>query len=178
MTDSDDSRRLGAQYGLGLGEGARLAGRNGDIWQKFVRGRTQESLADEYGLSQPTIAGIIKQVRDSIPEDVRRDIVQREAEFLDALRVDVAELFYAPLPPAFDRDGNPLVDPENGAVIRDATGRLNALGGLLKVMERHAKLLGTDAATKLDATVNVDEDQAATILAQEAARRLAEGNQG
>lgn len=153
-------------------EAARLMGRNGEMWQLHIRGWTQEAIAAKYNLTQGTVSQILKHVRDSIPESKRQEIVAREADFLDELRREVAELFYAPLPPAFDRDGSPLRDPENGVVVRDATGRLNALTGLLRVMERHSKLLGTDAATKLEATITGDEEHAASVLAREARERL------
>lgn len=160
-----------------MSETDRLAGRNGQIWQKYISGRTMESLADEYGLTKGRISQIVTEVRDSIPEEKRADIVKRQVDFLEKLQADVAELFYAPLPPAFDKNGSILYDDE-GKVVRDATGRLNALAGVLKVMDRHARLLGTDAATKLDANVTGADPTGAMLLAQEAARRLAEAGGG
>lgn len=159
-------------------ETARLADRNGEIWRLYCRGVKQVELAERFSLTQATVSNIIKQVRDSIPEETRLEIVKREVDFLDDLRDEVAKLFYADLPPAFDRDGSALQDPETQEYIRDMTGRLNALQGLLKVMDRHHKLLGLEAPTRIDATVTGDEDLAAKTLAAEAARRLAGQSDG
>jgi DNA-binding CsgD family transcriptional regulator len=164
---------LGKSTDPAVGSTARLAGRNGEIWQRYLQGQTQERIAQEYGLSREYVNQIIRKVRDSIPEQTRQEIIAREVDFLDKLRDEVTEMFNAPMPPAFDRDGNPLVDPDTGKVVRDTAPRMNILGGLVKLIERHAKMLGTDAATKLDATITADEDTAAKALAAQAAARLA-----
>lgn len=135
---------------------ARLSGRNGQIWRDYIRGMTQEALAEKYKISQQRVSQVIARVRDSIPESTREELIQREIEFLDRLSAEVMELWdQQAAPVTVGKDGDVLYDPETGELVRDHGGRLRALETALKVRQRMAELLGLNAPTKLqtDGTV-------------------------
>lgn len=160
----------------------RLEGRNGLIWRDYCGGMTQAALAARYGLSQGRVSQIISQVRDSIPDEVREEEVQRSLEMLRELRAGALEVWrMAAAPVTAGKDGDLLYDPEappgTSALVRDHTGRLRALETALKVDQRIAQLLGLDAAQKLDMHVEAGERVAAERLAQEARQRLHGGTE-
>jgi len=88
----------------------RLAGRNGAIWQAYVRGSCQDAIAARFGISQQRVSQVIKDVRDSIPEETKQEIVTREIELLYMVRTGVVEMFEQALEVR-------LRDPENDAAI-------------------------------------------------------------
>lgn len=154
-------------------EDIRLAGRNGVIWRDYCAGVTQEELARREGLSQSRVSQIIAQVRDSIPEEDRELEVQRSLEMLRELRAGALEVYrMRAAPVTAGKDGDLVVDPEDGTYVRDHTGRLRALETALKVDARIAALLGLDAAQKLDMNVSAGEVRAAEKLAADAAARV------
>lgn len=160
-------------------EEPRLAGRNGVVWRDYCGGMTQTALAAREGISQARVSQIIRQVRDSIPEETREEEVQRSLEMLRELRAGALEVWrMAAAPVTAGKDGSIVYDPEvrdeedRPAVVRDHGGRLRALETALKVDQRIAALLGLDAAQKLDHTVNAGETRAAEVLAAEAAARV------
>ncbi len=150
----------------------KLEGRNGEIWKLYVQGWTQEAIAEKYNLTQGRIAQIIAAVRATIPETDRAHLIQRELELLDTARVMALELALSPLPPAFDKDGNALRDPESKAIVRDATGRVQAVKLALETQRDMRKLLGLDQPLKVDATVTDAAAIKAAELAAEAAARM------
>ena len=151
----------------------RLAGRNGVIWRDYCGGMTQAALAKREGLTQGRVSQIIRQVRNSIPEVKREEEVQRSLEMLHALRVEALKvLALRAAPVTAGKDGDVLLDPEDGEVVRDHTGRLRALETAMKVEQRIGQILGYDAAQKLDMHVEAGERVAAEKLALDAKRRL------
>jgi DNA-binding transcriptional regulator LsrR (DeoR family) len=140
----------------------------------YVAGMTQEAIAEKYGIHQTRVSQIIGAVRATIPEVDRTHLIQRELEMLDANRLMALELAVAPLPPAFDQKGNPLIDPETRTVVRDATGRVTAVKLALDVQQQMRKLLGLDQPLKVDATVTDAAAVKAAELAAEAAARMVE----
>jgi DNA-binding transcriptional regulator LsrR (DeoR family) len=132
----------------------RLAGRNGAIWQAYVRGSSQDSIAAKFGISQQRVSQVIREVRDSIPEETKAQIIAAEAELLRTVRVKVMDLIE-------------VTEGSEPKVFLDAVDRL------IRVSERQARLLGLDAATKVEANVTADESAATIALAADAARRVA-----
>lgn len=154
-------------------EDERLTDRNGLIWRDYCAGRTQAWLAKEYGLSQARVSQIISQVRDGIPEERREEMVERSLELLRDLQAGAVEIYrMAPAPVFVGKDGDPAIDPDSGEYVRDHSGRLRALETAVKVNESVRKLLGLDAAQKLDMHVEAGEVRAAAALAEEARARL------
>jgi hypothetical protein len=144
------------------------------IWQAYLKGANQMALAAEYGLTQGRISQIISEVRASLPERDKSELVQESAEFMRWARAQALTLWEATgAPVTAGKDGDVVYDPETGAIVRDHAGRLAGLRTAVDVERHLAKLLGLDAATKLDANVTGDESAAMAALAAEAAQRVA-----
>lgn len=159
-------------------DGDRLAGRNGLIWRAYVQGATQEAIAAEHGLTQSMVSRILTEIRASIPEEDRADLIRRETEFLDRMRCLALDLVDRPPIPAYS-NGRPI-QMEDGTIAEDHSGRLAAWDRALKAHERLSKLLGLDAAAKVDATVRTapeDIELVQRIRAWKAARE-APGDEG
>lgn len=150
-----------------------MEGRNGAIWLGHIKGRTQEALAAEFNLSQQRVSQIIAAVAASIPEEDKIALRKREIDFLDHLRtraLDISELAAAPV--TAGKDGDVVLDPETGAVVRDYSGQLAAMREARAAHERLTKLLGLDAPTKVDVTVQEQVQQAAQAAAADALAML------
>lgn len=153
-------------------ESDRLAGRNGEIWRKHVRGRTEEHLAAEYNLTQQRISQIIAEVRDSIPEQTRAQVVQAELDLLLRLRDEVLELWDAKaVPVTVGKDGDILRDPETQEVVRDHSGRLAGVKMALNISESLRRMVGADSASKVDLMTH-GEAEATQRAAQDARQAL------
>jgi len=127
----------------------RLVGRNGEIWRAYLDGATQEKIAQRYGIVQSRVSAIIAEVRASIPAPVIADIMRDEADRVAALYEMTMEIA---------RAHHPVVSMQRGEVIpgiEDAGPKLAAINTALRIHERVARALGTDAAQKIDTTANV-----------------------
>lgn len=154
------------------GQSPKLESRTGEIWKLWVAGWTQEAIGEKYGISQVRVSQILAAVRATIPETDRTELIRRELELLDTMRTKAMELVLAPLPPAFDKDGNALIDPVTRELVRDATGRVAAVKLTLETQRDMRKLLGLDQPLKVDATVTDAAAIKAAELAAEAAARM------
>jgi transcriptional regulator with XRE-family HTH domain len=127
----------------------RLAGRNGDVWQAYLSGVTQEAIAERFGISQSRVSQLVTEVRASIPEPVIAEIKQAEAERIAMLYTETVAIM---------RAHHPVVSLQRGEVIpglEDAGPKLAAIAMALKIHERVAKTYGTDAAQKIEASAQV-----------------------
>lgn len=104
-------------------DGPRLDERDHEIWQRYVGGWTQARLAAEYGVSQQRVSQVLAEVRDSIRDTARMDAALLAHERANALLAAV-------WPAAMDGD-------------------TKAALACLRVVERIAKALGTDAVEPL-----------------------------
>ena len=156
----------------------RLDGRNGEIWQRYIRGETQSAIAERYGISQQRVSQIIREVADSIPQQTREEVVTRELDLLWRLRTEILdEIYDAPgIPVTAGRDGTLVVDPETGQVVRDYSGRIAAAQMSIRISETIRRMLGIDAAQRVD--VNVGEQAATEAGAAEARAFLARHGDG
>jgi transcriptional regulator with XRE-family HTH domain len=137
--------------------GARHEGRDGRVWQMYAVQRwTQEAIGRELGVSQQRVSAILKEVRESIPPP---DIAAMRQESIEMYRdisrraYELAELEGAPV--TAGKDGSVVYDPENGGVVRDYGGRIAALKLAREADEQLRKLLGLDAAQKVESTATV-----------------------
>ena len=105
-------------------ENERLNGRNGEVWQAYISGHTQETIAAEHGVSQQRIAQILKEVRNSISEE---DVAEQR-------RVDLERL--------------DSMTPANLALAR--AGDKDGVKSVLAIMTRRAALLGLDAPKQVE----------------------------
>lgn len=117
----------------------RLGGRNGDVWRAYLLGRTQESIAEEYGISQQRVSQIISEVRESIPE-----VNRVAAALLDLERMDL--LLSATMPPAL-------------------AGDVKATAAVLRILERRARALGTDTQQPLEVVLDARLDVVGQLVA-------------
>lgn len=154
-----------------MGETDRLAGRNGDIWRLYCRGMTQEAIARKYEIKQATVSEIIKGVRDNLPRHVREEAVQEVREHLRELRAEATRIADMEAPPVtVGQRGEILIDPVTKEVVRDYSGKLRAMETALRFAESERKLLGLDAAVKVEQVIT--DQSAADKAAAEAAKRL------
>lgn len=161
-------------------EDLRLEGRNGQVWRRHViDGQTQAAVALEFGIGQQRVSQIIAQVRASIPEQDRSEMVQDTMEVLSELHRTAMDLMrMAGAPVTAGKDGSVVYDPETNQPVRDYSLRLNALKGALAVSESMRRLVGLDAVKGLDINVTGAEDLAARKVAEDAAKRVAAEGEG
>lgn len=134
-----------------------LTGRTGQIWAAYVNGETQEAIGKRHGITQQRVSAILAEVRSTIPEEDRAHLVQREAEMLDRLRTAALDLVDRPPIPAYS-NGKPILGFDGVTVAEDHSGRLAALDRAVRLHERLSKLLGLDAAAKVEAAVTTPGD--------------------
>jgi transcriptional regulator with XRE-family HTH domain len=116
-----------------------LNGRNGQIWRAYVAGHTQQKIADDFGLSQQHVSQIVAAVREDVPPAVREDAALLAVERTDALLA---------------------------AVWDDAmAGDTKAVLAALRVLERMARALGTDAVEPLRVTLERRNDLEGDVVA-------------
>jgi transcriptional regulator with XRE-family HTH domain len=134
----------------------RLEGRNGSIWRGHtIYRRTQEDLAEEFGITQARVSQIITEVRAGIP---KHDLDAMRQESLDLYSelgrraLEIVDL--VPAPVFVGKDGSIAYD-ESGEVVRDYTGRLRAMETAAKFDAERRKLMGLDAAQKAEVSGNV-----------------------
>ena len=124
----------------------RLEGRNGEVWRLYLQGHTQESLAEQFGVSQQRISQVINEVRESIPE-----VNRVAAALLDLERLDL--LMTGMMPPAL-------------------AGDAKATAAVLRILERRAKALGTDANQPLEVVLDARMDVVGQLVADALAAAL------
>ncbi|MBE4789950.1 sigma factor-like helix-turn-helix DNA-binding protein [Streptomyces caniscabiei] len=129
-----------------MAEPERLEGRNGAIWRAYLEGRTQEAIAEEFGVSQQRVSQIISEVRESIPE-----VNRVAAALLDLERLDL--LMTGMMPPAL-------------------AGDPKATAAVLRILERRAKALGTDASQPLEVVLDARMDVVGQLVADALAAAL------
>lgn len=155
----------------------RLAGRNGNVWREYCRGATMDALAERYNISMQRVSQVIAQVADSIPQQERAALIAQEVDYMREVRLGILELWDSPAPPVTQRSGDGweyVRDPE-GRLAYDYSGRLHAANLALKYSERMHKLLGLEAATKVD--IGASEEAASRLAAAEALAHLHGGTE-
>lgn len=157
----------------------RLEGRDGEIvYDWSVRGMSQPAIAEKHGISQPRVSKILAEARkqtDSITVEEERTALRQR---IGAYRASLAELVdMKGAPVTAGKDGNVVLDPEGGEVVRDYGTRVAALGQMVRLDERLAKLMGLDEPAKVKTDVTVTgAAEAASALAVEVAHDLNEGD--
>jgi len=149
----------------------RLEGRDGSIYRAYCLGTTQEALAQEHGISQERVSAIIRNVTASIPEE---DIAERRKRLLDNLDIlgNVAAEIMETRPSQAYSNGRPMFN-EDGTPVLDYSTRMAALDRLVKLGERQAKILGLEAAQRVDVTVSEQAKRAQEAAAADALAFLA-----
>lgn len=152
----------------------RLEERDWTWWTEWISGRTQAAIARDAGVDQSTVSRAIDRVRAVIPESDKEELVRRSVDMLLELQAGALDVWrLAPAPMVAGKDGDYVLDPETQEYVRDHSGRLAALKAAVGVNESVRRLMGLDAAQKLDMAVATGEARQAERLAEEAARRVA-----
>jgi hypothetical protein len=130
---------------------ARLAERRAEEWDLYVRGKTQTEIGRMFGLDNSTVSDDLRIHAESLGSQGRDMAVKRHEETIawavDQLR-ELATMEGAPV--TAGKDGQVVYDPETGAVVRDYAGRYTAIRELRGYLDREAKLLGLNAADKVE----------------------------
>lgn len=131
----------------------KLEGRNGEIWHLYaVRGWTQERIAEDLGISQPRVSQILDKIfSDPALQPDKKKILAASLELIAHVKdqaLEIADLAGAPV--YVGKDGVVAVDPDDGSIVRDYSGRLNALRMALAADDTIAKRLGLDSAVKIE----------------------------
>lgn len=129
-----------------MAETERLEGRDGRIWAAYVGGASQEAIAAEHGISQQRVSQVLAEVRESIGDAARTDAALLALERTHALLAAV-------WPAALDGD-------------------TKAVLAALRVLERQAKALGTDAVEPLQITLDRRTDVEGDVVADAVAAVL------
>jgi hypothetical protein len=125
-----------------VGGPERLEGRDGQVWAAYVGGATQEAIARQHGVTQQRVSQILSEIRATIGDSARLDAALLAQERTDAL---LAAVWPAAM------GGDP-----------------KAVGAALRVLERQAKALGTDAVeplrVSLERRTDVEGDMVAAAV--------------
>lgn len=136
--------------------------RNAEIIRAVARGRTYASIGADYGVTKQTISEIVQRHRAAVGPIDKAEEIQRAADLLDEMIQEAMALVDREgAPVTAGKDGLVVVDPElkgphGGPVfVRDYSGRLAAIDRVRSLLERKAKLLGLDSATKTETSGTV-----------------------
>jgi uncharacterized protein (DUF2336 family) len=130
----------------------RLESRDGDIWRGYLLGKTQVTLAEEFGISHQRVSQIVAAARADCADPELSTARREHLEVMRMLQATAVEIMDTPVPPAYS-NGRPVLD-EDGTMVRDYSTRLAALDRVAKTQERLAKVLGLDAPIKAEVTVD------------------------
>lgn len=134
----------------------RLGERRAEAYHLWITGKTQRFIAEHLGISQQVVSDDVNAYRDSIPaedrDQMRRDQVQRLQGLRDAM-YELATKDGTPI--TAGKDGDLVIDPDTGQAARDYSTRIQATREISKLDEREAKLLGLNAADKVEVSGSV-----------------------
>lgn len=123
--------------------------REREIWSLKCRGMRGVDIAARMGISQQRVSQIVTRMRARYPLADRAVKRHELAERLDEMRSVAADIVHRPLPPATS-NGIVIIDPRDGSVVEDVSGRLAALTTEARIIERESKLLGLDAPAQME----------------------------
>lgn len=148
-------------------ENERLKGRNGQIWHLHLSGWTQERIGAKFGITHARVSQILKQIRASIPEATRQDMITTEVERLDYVLHkcwEVMERTHVVVSSngrvaheiteyALDENGDILINehghpvPKKMRKVVDDGPTLQAANAIMAAGRERRRLLGLDAPT-------------------------------
>lgn len=135
-----------------------VAARRAEMYRRYIEeGLTQAQLAAEYGLNRTTVWTDLSEARKAIPQPTRESIRADHIEQLERIRKSMLELVEMEgVPVTAGKDGRVVLDPVTCAPVRDYSARIAASRELIKVIERQAKQLGSDAPTQVEHSGTVE----------------------
>jgi hypothetical protein len=134
-----------------------LSEREQEIYRLRVVNRwTVSKIGEKFDLSHQRVSQILADMKDRMPpidiEGVRRQSLQLQ-EDIQRRMYELAELAGAPV--TAGKDGELVLDPSSGEYVRDYSGRIAALKLAQEADKEIRKLLGADAAQKVESTATV-----------------------
>lgn len=136
-----------------------LTGRTGAIWQAYIRGESQAAIARRHGISQQRVSQILADARSQVTPETAAEFNARTLDLMDTLLATHMQVVEAGAQPKLSASGKVAVDPLTGMPVPDWSQVLTAASGVVRVTERMAKILGSDAAAKSEVSVSVDPDE-------------------
>lgn len=131
--------------------GPELAARHAEAWELYVAGKTQQQIADKWGLDQSTISAYIAAYRKTLPQQSREQLIEKHQASVAWATDKLRELAAMQAPPVTaGKDGDVVYDPTTGEVVRDYGAQMAAIRELRGWQDREAKLAGLDAAAKVE----------------------------
>lgn len=151
----------------------RDAQRRAEMLSLRLEGLTLEQIGERMGVGKPTVSRVISNALTAQTREPAEELLTLELGRCDALLTEAMQTVKAFHPlvsagrvvsaPMLDNTGQPIRNPESGdvltQVLEDKAPKLAAIHTAVKVLERRAKLLGLDAATKLQQEVTVTTDE-------------------
>lgn len=131
--------------------------RNKEIWLRHCNGESQASLCEEYGLSRPTLANIVRRERMRAKIENKEELVVDLVAELERNREVLAEIRDEDSPPEFDIRGTVLRD-DDGTVVRSRANKMAATKEMANQIAHMSKLLGLNAPDRqiVDQTVRYE----------------------
>lgn len=151
----------------------RDAQRRAEMLSLRLDGLTLEQIGERMGVGTPTVSRVISNALAAHTREPAEELRSIELGRCDVLLTEAMQTVKAFHPlvsagrvvsaPMLDNTGQPVRNPESGdvltRVLEDKAPKLAAIATAVRVMERRAKLLGLDAATKLQQEVTVTTDE-------------------
>jgi hypothetical protein len=130
--------------------------RNLDIYERRMRGEKIPVLAAEYGVNESRISQICTEVRRTLPDRSREELVKINHDQLEFLRDEVLRLAQmSGAPVTAGQHGDVLIDPDTGETVRDYSLRVKALQEAHRLILSKNKMLGLDAPTEVKTSGSV-----------------------
>jgi hypothetical protein len=119
-----------------------------------LNGKSLTDIAKEEGVSVPAVSKAIAKAKENMsPEDVALVRSMAGVMISHLLEIHFERAVAEELPPMFYQDK--ILKDDKGRIIRDARSSRDATDTVLKLLQRLAAMLGTDAATKADVNSTV-----------------------
>lgn len=147
--------------------------RRAEVLRLRLDGHTLQAIGDRLGIRADSVHDIITRALRDMTQEPSEQLLSIELARLDSLYVEAMNVLRSFTPllhngrvvqiPVIDRNGQTVKDLGTGqpltCIAEDKAARLAAIAAAVRVMERRAKLLGLDAATKLQQEVYVSTDE-------------------
>lgn len=151
----------------------KQAERRAEMLSLRVQGWTLEQIGERMGVGKPTVSRVISNALAAHTREPAEELLALELGRCDVLLTEAMQTVKAFHPlvsagrvvtaPMLDNTGQPVRNPETGdvltRVLEDKAPKLAAIATAVRVLERRARLLGLDAATKLQQEVTVTTDE-------------------
>lgn len=136
---------------------AELIERRAEAWELYaVKGWTQREIGEHFGIDQSTVSIDIAEYRAGVPKQTREQLIEKHQEALAWAVRELQELHALAAPPVTAGAMGDLVrDPQTDEIVRDYGLKRQTVLDLVRLQEREAKLLGLNAADKVEVSGSV-----------------------